>query len=81
MITKPIILDETGQGIKTVIAEVKTAIDNQSTKMETALSEVKTAIENHSGGGSTGEITLTDRTTGTKYVLYVDNGKLTMEEE
>ena len=67
-VTKPIILDETGQGIKTVIAEVKTAIDNQSTKMETALSEVKTAIENHSGGGSSGsadavlytEQTLTD---------------------
>lgn len=25
-------------------------------------------------------ITLTDRTTGKKYTLYIDNGKLTMEE-
>ena len=97
-VTKPILLDETGQAIKDAVESIKvavetikTAVDNQSTNLQyaidsqsanlkSAIGDLKTAIENHSGSSSGGAPEFTDRTTGKKYALYVNNGELMMEE-
>jgi hypothetical protein len=79
-ITKPILLDETGQDIKNAIL----GVDETGREIKAALLEIKTAVQNQSGGGggnvSSDSLVLIDRETGTSYVIYISNGKLTMEE-
>lgn len=44
--------------------------------IEAAIEQVASAVAEYLASG----IPVTDRTTGTNYMLYVDDGKLTMEE-